>query len=44
MILAKGNINEFNELMKLGVGDFLIRFKMFTDELRIKLEAQRRKK
>lgn len=33
MIISGNNLIEYNELLKLSVEDFLIRFKLFIDDL-----------
>lgn len=33
MIISGNNIAEYNDLLKLSVEDFLIRFKLFIDDL-----------
>lgn len=33
MMLAKGNVLEFNEIMAMSVENFLIRFKMHISEI-----------
>lgn len=33
MIIADNNLVEYNELLKMSVSDFLIRFKLFVDEI-----------
>jgi hypothetical protein len=33
MLLAKGNISEYNEMMGMSVEDFLIRFKIYIQEI-----------
>lgn len=36
MIVAGNNMGEYQELLKMGVDDFLIRFKLFIEELETK--------
>ena len=33
MLMAKGNIGEYNEMMGMSVEDFLIRFKIYVNEI-----------
>jgi hypothetical protein len=33
MIISGNNLIEYNELLKLSVEDFLIRFKLFIDDI-----------
>ena len=33
MLIAKGSIAEYNEIMGLSAEDFLIRFKLYIDEI-----------
>ncbi len=34
MFIAGNSINEYNQLLKTSVEDFLIRFKLFIDEIK----------
>lgn len=36
MFIANGNIEEFNNLKKLSVEDYLLRFKKFVDDFNLK--------
>ena len=33
MILAKKNVSEYNEIIKLSIESFLIRYKLFIDDI-----------
>jgi hypothetical protein len=36
MIIAKDNLNEYEVLKKISVEDFLIKYKLFIDEVELK--------
>lgn len=36
MFVSGGNISEYNELLMLSVEDYLLRFKMFIEDLKPK--------
>lgn len=47
MLVADGNISQYNELLNLSIEDYIIRFKMFIEDLitrheRAKNEARQR--
>lgn len=44
MIVADGNIQEYNELMKLSIENYLTKFKMFIDKIERINQANKQKK
>lgn len=33
MFIANGNVSEYNELLKISIEDYLIRFRIFIDSI-----------
>jgi hypothetical protein len=44
MIIAGNNMNEFNELQQMSVENYLIRFKLYIDELEVKQKTNEARK
>lgn len=38
MLVANRNVNEYDSLIKSSVEDFLIRYKIYVDEIEIKIQ------
>lgn len=43
MLIAGNNVGEYNEIMKMSVEDFLIRFKLYINEIEEIQKANQKK-
>ena len=44
MIIAGNNMAEYNELLQMSVENYLIRFKLYVDELEVKQKTNEARK